>query len=295
MAQISSIDFASFVSQRRSEHAGGGDGHDYAYVSDRNTRAAFERMAPVEYAVAATVRLWKAVGRNQLLGHTVRVTDRQFPRLHQLNVRAASTLGVATPTLYIGQNPTLNAATYGTNDDAFILMNGSLVDHFSDDEILDVLGHECGHIQNNHVVYMTTLHYLTHVVNSFVGWFTTPATLALRAWSRRAEITADRAGMLVVKDVHTSLRGLMKLTIGSKKLYEQLDLDAYLEQFEDGKTGIGRFSELLASHPYVPKRVQALRVFSETALYRKAAGLGGDGITMEECDSRVHEIIKVVA
>lgn len=295
MAQAPNLDFQSFVAQKKSTHAGGGDGHEYAYISDRQTRAMFQRMAPIEYAVAATVRLWKTMGKNELLGHTVRVTERQFPKLHALNVQCAQTLGIPTPALYIGQNPHLNAGTYGTNDDAFILVNSSLIDHFSDEEILDVLGHECGHIQNNHVVYLTTLHFLTNVVNAFVGWFTYPATLALRAWSRRAEITCDRAGLLVVKDVNVSMKGLIKLALGSKKLYEQLDLEAYLEQFDEGQKGVGRLSELFASHPYVPKRVHALKIFSETALYRKAANVGEGGISIEECDQRVHEIIKVVS
>ena len=296
MAQVPQLDFQSFVANKKSTHAGGGDGYEYAYVSDRTTRAAFQKMAPVEYAVAATVRMWKAIGRNQLLGSTVRVTEKQFPRLHALNVQCAQTLGIPTPTLYVGQNPHLNAGTYGTNDDAFILVNGSLIDHFTDAEILDVLGHECGHIQNNHVVYMTTLYFLTNVVNAFIGWFTYPATIALRAWSRRAEITCDRAGLLVVKDLNVSMKGLMKLALGSKKLYEELNLDAYLEQFEDGKKGIGRIAEIFASHPYVPKRVQALKVFAETALYKKALGLPSEGgLTMEECDNRVHDIIKVLS
>lgn len=45
----------------------------------------------------------------------------------------------------------------------------------------------------------------------------------------------------------------------------------------------------------MPKRVMAMREFAKTALYRKAAGLGDDGITMEECDKRVSEIIQVFA
>ena len=100
---------------------------------------------------------------------------------------------------------------------------------------------------------------------------------------------------LVVRDLQTSMKGLMKLSLGSKKLYEQLDLDAYLEQYDDGKRGVGRLTELFASHPYVPKRVRALKAFADTALYRRAAGLGDGGISMEECDQQVHEIIKVVA
>jgi len=296
MAQVPNIDFASFVAKKKADPVGGGDGHDYAYVSDRQMRAAFQKMAPVEYAVAATVRFWKAFGKNQLLGQTVRVSERQFPRIHALNVQAAQALGIATPVLYIGQDPHLNAGTFGTNDDAFIMVNGSLIDHFSDAEILDVLGHECGHIQNNHVVYMTTLYFLEFVLSSFLtAWFTYPARVALKAWSRRAEITCDRAGLLVCKDINVSMKGLMKLSLGSKKLYDELDLDAYLEQYEDGKKGFGRVVELFASHPFVPKRVQALKTFAETAVYRKAIGLGEGGMTMEECDNRTHEIIKVIA
>ncbi len=293
MAQVPPLEFQSYLAARRADPGAAG-GFDYCYVADRQTRATFEKIAPVEYAISAVVRAWKEWGRNELLGHTVRVTDKQFPRLHALNVKAAQTLGIPTPTLYVGQNPHLNAGTFGTNDDAFILMNGSVVDHFTDAEILDILGHECGHIQNNHVVYMTSLYFLTYMASAFVQWFAYPARVALLAWSRRAEITSDRAGLLVVKDLRVSMKGLMKLALGSQKLYEELDVEEYLRQYEDGKRGVGRLSELFASHPYLPKRVQALKVFSETALYRQRAGLAQDGITMSDCDARTHEIIKVI-
>jgi hypothetical protein len=39
----------------------------------------------------------------------------------------------------------------------------------------------------------------------------------------------------------------------------------------------------------------ALQAFSKSALYRKAAGLGDDGLSMDEVDNKVHDIIKVVA
>ena len=98
--------------------------------------------------------------------------------------------------VYVVSNPHLNAATYGTNEDAFILVNSALMDHFSDSELLSVLGHECGHIHNNHVVYLTALHYLTNVAGILLRNLAVPALLTLRAWSRRAEVTCDRAGAL---------------------------------------------------------------------------------------------------
>jgi hypothetical protein len=38
----------------------------------------------------------------------------------------------------------------------------------------------------------------------------------------------------------------------------------------------------------------ALRAFGESSLYRMHAGLGEDGLSMEEVDDKVHNIIKIV-
>ena len=163
MATVGSLDFRSYVEARRGataaeEEGGRTDAHAYAYVSDRTTRSAFDKGKAVQYAVHHTVRLLRTVGKSELLGSTVKVGPKQFPRIHDLTKHCADTLGIGTPTVYIRNNPTLNAFTYGTNDDAFILVHSALVDHFSDEELLNVIGHECGHIHNDHVVYLTTLH-----------------------------------------------------------------------------------------------------------------------------------------
>jgi Zn-dependent protease with chaperone function len=298
MAQVGELDFDSFVQKRKGQRAGKqGDGdhdHAYAYASDRATRATFEKLKPVELAVAAAVRSYKSFGKNQFLGAAVKVSDRQFPRVHELTRHCADTLGIVTPTVYIVNQQSLNAMTYGTNDDSFILVHSALVDHMNDAELLDVIGHECGHIHNNHVVYLTTLHFLQQMTTLFTQWLVYPATLALRAWSRRAEITCDRAGLLCCKSVETSTRSLAKLALGSQKLYEQLNLDAFVEQFEEGKDGPGRYMEAFSSHPWLPKRILALRAFGESALYRTHAGLGEGGLSMEDVDEKVHGIIKVV-
>lgn len=295
MAQAPHLDFDAFIARKRGERAGGSPestGHEYAYVFDRKTREALERMKPVELAVASTVRMFKQVWKGQLLGNAVKVSDRQFPRIHNIAKRCADTLHIATPTVYIVNDPRLNAGTYGTNDESFIMVHSALVDHYSDEELLTVIGHECGHIHNSHVVYLTALSYLTQLAGVFVGWIVEPALVALKAWSRRAEITSDRAGMLCAKDKQVAERALTKLALGSRKLYEEFNLDAFLEQYEEGKDGIGRYMEAFASHPWLPKRVLAMRVFAESELYRKAIGLGEGGIAMSEVDDRVAALLK---
>ncbi|MDC3960187.1 M48 family metallopeptidase [Polyangium jinanense] len=296
MAQVGTLDFKGFIENRKEQRAGGvdGGGHAYAYVSDRTTRAAFDKMKPVELAVAASVRFFKAVGKSDLLGHAVKVGTNQFPRVHGIAAECAQTLGIATPTVYILNNPQMNAATYGTNDDSFIMVHSALVDHFSDEELRNVIGHECGHIHNSHVVYLTAMHYLKVMASRWLGPLVEPAMIALSSWSRRAEVTCDRAGLLCCKSLDVSQRTFAKLALGSAKLYAELNMEAFLAQYEEGREGVGRYRELLASHPYLPKRVMALRTFAESELYKKHIGHDGPGLSMEEVDEKVHDIIKVV-
>jgi Zn-dependent protease with chaperone function len=295
MAQAQQLDFNAFVERKRAERAGGGpetSGHEYSYILDRQTRAAFERMKPVELAVAATVRLFKQVGKSQMLGNAVKVSDRQFPRIYNIVKACSDKLHIVQPTIYIVNEPHLNAATFGTNDDSFIMVHSALIDHYSDEELLTVIGHECGHIHNSHVVYLTALHYLTRMAGVFVRWIVEPAVIALRAWSRRAEITCDRAGMLCGGDEQTAHRALAKLALGSRKLYEEFNMEAFLEQYEEGKDSIGKYMEVFATHPWLPKRILAMRVFGQSQLYRKACGLGAEGLSMTEVDDRVKALLK---
>ncbi len=308
MAQLPQLDFEAFVAQRKSERVGGGaetTGHEYTYTFDRQSRVAFENTKPVALAVEASVRLFKQLGRHQLLGHAVKVSERQFPRIHRITKSACETLQITMPQVFVVNNPTFNAGTFGTNEDSFMMVHSALVNEYSDEELLTVIGHECGHIHNSHVAYLTALHYLTYMAGMFLPWILQPALVALRTWSRRAEITCDRAGMLVAKDQQASERAITKLAVGSRKLYEEFNLDAFLEQHEEGSHGIGKYMEVFATHPWLPKRVLAMRVFGESALYRQSLhavgqpnapmglkGLPSAGLTMSEVDSRVAGLLK---
>ncbi len=296
MADVGPLDFREFVRVREHPFPDGGRASavPYAYGSDHTTRMAFDQLAPVEAAVAAAVRVSRAFGRSQLLGQAVKVGPRQFPRVHGIATECAGVLGIAPPTVYIVNSPVMNAATFGTNDDSFIMVHSALVDHFSDDELRSVIGHECGHIHNKHVVYLTAMSSLARIAGLVFSWVIYPAQAALMGWLRRAEITCDRASLLCSKSLDVSTRALTKLALGSSKLYDQLDMDAFLEQYEEARSGIGSVAEINASHPFLPKRVLALRVFAESALYRRHAGLGEGGLSIDEVDERVHEIIRVV-
>ena len=99
--------------------------------------------------------------------------------------------------------------------------------------------------------------------------------------------------MLCSKDSDVSARALTKLALGSKKLYEEFNLDAFLEQYEEGKDSMGKYLEAFATHPYLPKRVLAMRVFAESGLYKEAIKADNlAGLKMNEVDDRVRALLK---
>ena len=294
------LDFTRYIALRRgAAEKRSRDGAAYAYTGEYRVRRALQAAKPVTLAIEATVRMWKSVAKAELLGTAVKVTDQQFPRLYQLTARCAETLQIPVPAVYV--SPTigeLNAHTLGTDEDSYIVLNAALVDHLNDDELTAVIGHECGHIHNNHVVYSTALYYLIVAASFYVRWIVQPAILALQAWSRRAEITCDRAGLLCTRDLDVATGAIVKLGLGSQKLYKDLKLDEYLKQLDEGRKGVGRFSEYFRSHPYMPKRIEALRLFARSSFYRRFAGLprdtGGEPpLDSVEVDARVAQLVSV--
>ena len=289
------LDFVRYVARRRgdaAERAWGSAG--YAYAGDAKLRRTLGRVTPVTLAVEATERAWRGLAKSELLGRCVKVTDKQFPKLDAIAVHCAQRLGIERPDVYVSPDiGQLNAYTLGTNEDAHIVISGALIDHLDETELTAVVGHECGHVHNDHVVYSTALHYMQQGAGFFLKWVVAPAVLALQAWFRRAEITCDRAGLICTQDLGKTTSALVKLALGSKKLSDEVDLDEYMKQLDEGKTGLGKYAELWNSHPYLPKRVQALRVLAEGAYYRGMRGESG-GPSRDIVDQRVADIVKVM-
>lgn len=290
------FDFGAFVDRQKSGVTGE-RGEGYAYEGDLKVLRAMRRFRPVELAVAQTVKLSKSLVTGDLLGSAVKVGPTQFPRIHAITERCARTLGIPTPQVYIvPRMDSFNAMTFGTSDDAFIIVHALLAEQFSDDELAFVIGHECGHIQNDHVVYLTTLYRIQQVLQLSAGLLAPllmPAQLALQSWARAAEITCDRAGLLCCKDPDAATRSFARLAVGSPRLFAEMNVEAYLEQLQEGNAGIGRVGELSKSHPYVTKRIEALRLFAGSALFRGALGADG-GDARDELERKTEALIKVL-
>ena len=122
--------------------------------------------------------------------------------------------------------------------------------------------------------------------------------MTLQAWSRRAEVTCDRAALLAVRDLDKTLNALVRLELGIDK-GSAFNASDYLKSVPDlaatKKSGFGRYAELFRSHPYVPKRVQALRLFAGSALYAQVIGQDPAGKpSMVDIDKQVADLISVL-
>ena len=241
------------------------------------------------------VRVQRDIVKAEFLGSGVRVTAEQFPKIHKIALECSEILGMPVPEIFIHQKVEINAGTIGTNEEAIIVLNNGLVDQLDDNELRFVLGHEFGHIQNQHVTYGFMAYLFTSIMDTIVGILAMPLVLALKHWQRQAEITCDRAGLICCKDITTAKYALVKTAIGSKKLFKQINMDEYMTQLEDMKENTGRFYEFFRSHPHIVKRVRSLEIYEQTENYnQKKANVTDQGISLEKADTLIEKILKIL-
>ena len=166
----------------------------------------------------------------------VRCGPEQFSTLHRLLEEACGALDVPQPELYVAQSPMLNAFTAGINR-PFIVLQSSLLDQMTDDEVLFILGHELGHIKCGHVLYQMIGYILLALIDALgrvtlgVGQIAAIGVVsAFFEWMRQAEFSCDRAGLLACQDPKVSLSALMKLGCGGTRLVGEMNTDAFLQQ-----------------------------------------------------------------
>ncbi|MEJ3744554.1 M48 family metallopeptidase [Actinomycetes bacterium KLBMP 9797] len=250
----------------------------WEHPADRGALTALRELRGFDDVVKAFFGMWNERGfRLAYLASAIRVDHRQYPRVYRLYTEAATSLDVPElPELYVRQDPTINGEAIGL-DKPFIVINTGAVQQLDDDELRAMLGHELGHVRSGHAVYKTILTILTGwVIN--IAWLPVGA-LAIRAiimamleWWRKAELSADRAGLLAGQDPAASLRLLMKMAGGGD--LSEIDTAAFLEQASEYDGG-GDMRDSLhklrftmwSRHPVPVSRAAALREWVDSGEY----------------------------
>ena len=213
--------------------------HEYIHPLDSKALAALRAIPGIDSALKKLLEVTgESAIRVMFMASAVKVTSKQCPDLHAKLQIACTTLGVDMPDMFIQQNPLVNAFTGGV-ERPIIVLHSALLERLSEEETLAVIAHEVGHIHAEHVLYLTAARLMEALANvsvaklipgSEIVKFIVSAGIssALLAWARRAELSCDRAALLVTQDPHVIGRTMMKLAGGT--FASKIDYELFLEQ-----------------------------------------------------------------
>jgi len=200
--------------------------------------------------------------RRRLLASSLRVTPRMIPRLDAI-VRECRTLLAIDGELetYVYPDATFNAACVKPEGGrVFLMFSSGLLEAFDDRELAFVVGHELGH-------HMFAHHDMPIAQLSSGDSALAPGmVLELFAWSRYAEISADRAGLACTKELDGVARAFFKLSSGLKGGTANIhaeDLIAQLGDMERESKSASQQQDWFATHPFSPLRLRAAKSYLE--------------------------------
>jgi Zn-dependent protease with chaperone function len=252
----------------------------WEHPADRGALTALRELKGFDEVLKVIAGVWnERAWRLQFLGGAIKVDHRQYPRVHRIYAEAATSLDVTDlPELFVQNDRTLNAMAVGMKK-PFIVVNTGMLEMADDDELRCLLGHELGHVLSGHAVYRTMIIILTNFMLR-LAWFPIGAMVlygiiaALYEWWRKAELSADRAGLLACQDPAASLRLAMKLAGGGD--LSEVDTTAFLEQAaEYERAGDLRDSILkillvaFRSHPMPVARAAEIRRWVDSGSYQR--------------------------
>ncbi len=212
--------------------------------------------------------------RRRLLATSVRLSRRMAKDVHHMADECVEKLQMDIPLeLYVFSSPQFNAACFKPEEGRlFVMFSSSLLEAFEGSELRFVMGHEFGHHVYRH--HDVPIGYLLR------GQSRPDPKLALDlfAWSRYAEISADRAGAHCANDLHGIAKALFKLASGLSDKLIEFSLEDFLQQVDemqvvDAQPGQGAPKEdWFSTHPFSPLRVKALKFFEDSELANGTMG-----------------------
>ena len=249
---------------------------DYALSIDLQASKAVASIPLLPQAVQLIIDKWtRPMERARLLGDAVHLSQQQYQWIYVIAEEAARTMGVKVPEIFVKYDPTFNAYTLGTNEDHIIVIHSSLVDSFTVQELAFVICHEMGHIRSGHVTYLTIARILELGTFGVLGMLASPLKLAIEAWAREGEFTADRAGLLIADDIGAAISAMLMFAVGSRKLVSEINLKSYMEQGQGLNDIYAKINLWFGgkTHPYIVNRVAHIVDFVSSEEGQKVAGL----------------------
>lgn len=179
-------------------------------------------------------------------GNGVELSEAQFPDLYSQFTACCDKLQIKDrPKAYVmNGDGGFNAFAVRFLGTHFVVLYSNVVDAMAKhaDGVRFYIGHELGHVRMKHLV--------GHLLRWPVLWL----PLLGAAYSRARESTCDRHGLACSGSPEGAARALAALSAGAER-WQHLDVAAYRKQANHSSGFWMSFHELLASYPWVTKRV----------------------------------------
>ena len=255
----------------------------WEHPADKATLSALKQIPALDIILKNLIGvLHEKSFRLLFLASAVRVSEKQFPAYYKHLRNACEILDSPyLPEMYVSQNPIMNAGAFGAHK-PFIVLNSSIIEKLNEEETLAIIGHELGHCLSGHALYHTLLtlliivsQYILQILNIPIsGIILRGIIYALLEWYRKSELSADRAGLLVVQDPMVSYHVLMKLAGGTK--VEQMDINEFFQQAADYEASgdiLDSVHKVLIlieqTHPFPVLRLTELKTWIDKGDYDK--------------------------
>jgi Zn-dependent protease with chaperone function len=186
---------------------------DFIHPEDEAARRNMEAIP----GFAAAVKAFLKLGMEQYyhginMASKIRLSEKQLPELYRKLPPICQKLNIVEPEFYLEMNPAPNAYTFGDSR-IFLTITSGLVEYLTEEEVNAVIAHECGHIACRHVLYHTMANLIKAGADLFglLGVLTTPIQLGLLYWSRRSELSADRAAAAAMGSAKPVIETMVRL------------------------------------------------------------------------------------
>lgn len=252
---------------------------DFEHPGEKAAMAVLRKIPLLDIAVAKFMDIQLQMSMiAEASGGYFRVTEKTNPRLYHLYQLALARLDMPKEyPLFCKLGYDYNAYTTGVEDPIVVIHSSTLAN--TDGEMLHLLGHELGHIKCGHLLYYQLAHQINAVLASFGGIAATAAAglqYAIMDWNRKAEYSADRAGLIAAADLDAVLDETMIMLGRSDKIPDMnFSADAVMKQIDDFEMGTSDFVGMMlyaaftaqASHPWSILRLRQLKDWYDSGEY----------------------------
>ena len=168
----------------------------------------------------------------------VLMTEKDFPVIHKYLDEACEKLMLEVkPILFLDTSADPITLCIGEKK-PLLIISTTLIDLMEPEELRAAIAHEVGHLACGHSFYKLMVENfsgITQVMGAVPGLtaLSIAAKLPLYDWFRKADLSADRAALLVTEKPDVMMSMIGKLAGGSSKMFETVSEENLLKQSEE--------------------------------------------------------------